>query len=203
MAAAPIERTGIVQDELTGEKFIPASRRPDGSWRKPRRVKEGYVPQEEVPTYENKGVQWQKSSMSSLPPGLNPDTAPQASNKQPSENTDNMSKAAKKNAKRKEKKKQQDGQTVSVTQSGLPVVNISEQMARTSLNAKKDKVEGDKQDTLRKVRQLRKKVKQIEDLERRIETGELKQPEKDQLDKISKKQSLVDEMEELQLELDD
>jgi partner of Y14 and mago protein len=39
-----------------GERFLAASRRPDGTLRKPVRIRAGYTPQDEVAVYQSKAV---------------------------------------------------------------------------------------------------------------------------------------------------
>lgn len=47
---------------------IPASRRPDGTWRKEIRVREGYVPQEEVKAFETTASRMRKKGIPGLAP---------------------------------------------------------------------------------------------------------------------------------------
>lgn len=138
-------------------------------------------------------------SRPTLPPGLNPaelETV-KKSDSQP------MSKSAKKNAKRKEKKKQHQQTTPEGT--GPSEVSISQTLARTKLSEDsiKEAQANDKAAIEKKIRNLKKKLKQVDDLKTKIDSGEVKNPEKEQLAKIERRQELVDEIEYLELDLED
>jgi len=164
--------------------------------------------------YENKGVQWLKSRPVG-PVGLAPDDVSQSvadrhgaglpvgcgiPSAEAATSTDGMSKAAKKNMKRREKKKEKmssdethvdhltdDINTLTLSSASVPKL--------TSTDDEKQK------EQIRQLRALRKKLKQIVDLQARSDAGEKLEPE--QLEKIGRRKAIEEEMEYLEIEITD
>ncbi|KMZ57596.1 Partner of Y14 and mago [Zostera marina] len=87
-----------------GERILAPTRRPDGTLRKPIRIRAGYVPQDEVAIYQSKGSRLKKSAEIELavPPGYHydDDDDPLLHSSKPN------TKSSKRNQRKKEKRKQ-------------------------------------------------------------------------------------------------
>lgn len=169
--------------DAAGETWIPASRRPDGTWRKARRVKEGYVPPDEVAKYESKGKQW-ANSFSKLPPGVH-----EEENKQLTKNQ------KKRKNKKKEGSEHQRCEVEEVTEKlQSATVSRTATAAGTVYTSNPDDLK------LKRVKNLRKKLRQIEELQEKIDSGELVNPEATQLEKLSRREEIEKELSELEQE---
>ncbi|KAK4291260.1 hypothetical protein Pmani_035900 [Petrolisthes manimaculis] len=191
-------------DCAAGQCFIPASQRPDGTWRKARRVKDGYIPQEEMPLYESKGKQWAKSRPDH-PIGLAPDDVAAAkARKQASTDmgipglavttkSGGMSKSQKKKAAKKK----------AAAAAADTEINKMLEDTHVSNNTNADAKQPVATDSTKRLRNLKKKLRDIEKLETQIKSGELKKPGKDQLEKIKRKSDVMQQIEELEEELEE
>lgn len=171
---------GIASGKTDNESWIAATQRADGTWRKARKVKEGYVPQDEVEKYESKGKKWVNSGPR-LPPGIHLEEQ----------------KSSKNQKKHDRKKKKNDNE-----QTNNSVDQVTKKVGEVSLTNTASLYTNDPNEIKqKKLKNLRKKLRQIEELQSKIDSGEVTKPEANQLEKLAKRNEMEEEIRTLEQDL--
>lgn len=116
-----------------------------------------------------------------------------------STSTDAPSKSSKKKKKKKSDSPKVDDLTSDVEKLNISISNKSSTTASENSAPKSQPITTD---PAKRLRNLKKKIRDINALKQKIESGELANPDKDQLEKIARKGAIESEIEELELELE-
>lgn len=176
-------------------RVIPQTRRADGSYRKEIRVRDGYVPPEDVEKYANEKV----ATSARLAPGEVIGYAPSASSGK-DESGAGLTKAQKKNERRKAAK-QLAGEKGQAKESTKTSSASTPPLPSSSTKTAGDDHEGTAQsgggDPAKKRKALQKKLRQAEQLKERSDAGEVLLPE--QAEKVEKIDQLAKEIAAIKL----
>ncbi|KAF9285681.1 hypothetical protein BGZ68_003644 [Mortierella alpina] len=190
-SSAPTKSIAGIQEDKD-VRVIPMTRRPDGTYRKERKVRPGYTPPEDVLKYTNQ-------VLDSIRPTPAPSPLASAANSTPKTKT--QLKNDKRKAKRKEEAAAADAGNVTpgseAKVEAVALKNESKDLDAPSAAAPADSTSAAAVDPEKKLRALNKKLRQVEQLKERQDKGEAMLPE--QLEKISKMDELLAQIAELSL----
>lgn len=200
-----------ITTSATGDRHIPASVRADGSTRKEIKIRPGYKPPEDVEVYKNRTAEaWKSRGAGGVPGARSPE--PDTESK-----TSNTKNAKRREARRKAKAAEEGAQLDAVVGTGA-VNNGQQSDAASSGKQGADSRDQRQKDELaveateeplpldseaekeKKVRNLRKKLRQARDLSAKKDKGENLLPE--QFEKVIKMNELIRQLDALGFDMD-